>query len=157
MLRVVLAGFVLLLPLAMWSGYRAIVQVFSLDVAVHRTADGQGTAMIDVIGSGRATLTVTTEIIAGSAHDTVQTDIVHTHRDAALDPRPIRGRFAVRLPALPTSSTGDKFSPGATLRVTAVGRSQWLRTPPPTIRDVAIGTPSGAAHANRMRTQPRPP
>jgi hypothetical protein len=51
------------------------------------------------------------------------------------DPRPKYGSVVVTL----TPAMLSDFEPGtATLRASAVGRPQWLRVPPPTIREQSV-------------------
>jgi hypothetical protein len=51
------------------------------------------------------------------------------------DPRPQRASFKAVL----QSDFLARFNPGsATLRLTATGRHQWLRLPPPTVQELAI-------------------
>lgn len=77
--RIILPLLVVHVVLATWSGYRAIVQVYSVDVI-----------------RGSQIVSVTPEMLA---------------------------RFA----------TGP-----ATLRAAATGRAQWLRTPPPKMREIPV-------------------
>jgi hypothetical protein len=121
---------------ALWSGYRAIVQVFHADVRVTSPVVRDGsTIAYDVTSSGRVTVAVTLELVQGNKHVLLANDQVRTSRDPALDPRPKHRSGRVTVPA----RLLDSLSPGpARLRLTALGRSQWLRTPPPTIREVAV-------------------
>src|SRR5688500_9694732 len=57
------------------------------------------------------------------------------NREPVFDPRPQRGSVVVAL----TAEALAPFENGpATLRASALGRPQWLRTPPPTIREQAV-------------------
>jgi hypothetical protein len=66
---------------------------------------------------------------------------VPRNREPVFDPRPRRGAVVVLL----TPELLSRFQNGpAILRASAMGRPQWLRTPPPTIREqpVTIARPS---------------
>jgi hypothetical protein len=57
------------------------------------------------------------------------------NHEPVFDPRPQRGSVVVAL----TPELLAGFEPGtATLRASAVGRPQWLRVPPPTIREQPV-------------------
>ena len=125
---------------ALWSGYRAIVQVFGLDLRVPAQVLHDGSRVtFDVTSSGRVTVTVRLELIQGSRAETLSVLRVRTSRNASYDPFPKHGSQSVVL----TQERLSRFVPGAAVvRATAVGLPQWLRTPPPTIREtrVTIGT-----------------
>ena len=57
------------------------------------------------------------------------------NHEPVFDPRPQHGSVVVAL----TPAMLDGFEPGtAMLRATAVGRPQWLRVPPPTVREQPV-------------------
>lgn len=125
---------------ALWSGYRAIVQVFGLDLRLptQLLSDGSRVAFA-VTSSGRVTVTVRLELIQGARAETLSVLRVRTSRNATYDPFPKHGSQSVLL----TRERLSRFVPGpAIVRATATGLSQWLRTPPPTVREarVTIGT-----------------
>ena len=122
--------------LALWSGFRAIVQVFRLEVVAPATPVGEGSAVgARVVASGRATVTVRLELVQGATTATLGEFLVHTSRDPALDPVPKRGMDLVRV----TREVLDRFTAGpAVVRVTATGRAQWMRLPPPTVRETRV-------------------
>lgn len=134
--RVILPFLVVWVCSALWSGFRAIVQVFDAEVHVPSSVVREGSTIgYDVTSSGRVTVTIMLELLQGSRRVLVANDEVRTSRDAALDPRPKHrvGSLIVRSRVL------DSLQPGpARVRLTVLGRSQWLRTPPPTIREVAV-------------------
>lgn len=123
------------LPLAAYSGFRAIVQVYSLDVRTTSSTLAPGTVIqADVVTSGRAHADIVLEIRQRSTVDTVGSVFVAGNSDGALDPRPRRGTLRVVL----TSDQLARLAPGPVIiRATAVGRSQWMRLPPPTITEMA--------------------
>lgn len=127
------------LPLAAWSGYRAIVQIFRLDLQASSAQLRPGTVVsAHVMTSGRAHADLVIELVQRDVRDTVARLFVPGGRDGALDPRPRHGDLQVVLAA----EQLDRLSPGAAIiRATAVGRSQWFRTPPPTVREVTAQVP----------------
>lgn len=123
-------------PLACWSGYRAIVQVQRLELhSPSRVLHDGSTVRVDVVGSGRATVDVRLEMVQGARAETIATHRIETGRSPAYDPRFRHGTLAVVL----TPLLLERFQPGAALlRATAIGRPQWMRTPPPTVREVGV-------------------
>jgi hypothetical protein len=137
LLRRVLVPFLVLWACsALWSGFRAVVQVFDAELHVPSSVVRDGSTIgYDVTSSGRVTVGITLELLQGSQRVLVANDDVRTSRDAALDPRPKHRAGSVTV----ASRVLDSLQPGpARVRLTVLGRSQWLRTPPPTIREVAV-------------------
>ena len=136
MKRAIVAVLVFHAPLAMWSGYRAIVQVFALDLRVAGPVLRAGSTVgFRVVTSARTTVDVTLEVVQGERARTLATRRVPGNRNPAYDPRPRRDSLALGLPP----ETLAALAPGpAVIRATAVGRSQWLRLPPPTVREAAV-------------------
>ena len=142
--RIILPVIGIHLVLAMWSGYRAIVQVFKLDLQLPSSdLREQSTLGYAVVSSGRVTVRVQLEMLQGAHAETLAVANIQTSANAASDPRPKKGSQVVVL----SPEILSRFFPGpATVRVTATGRSQWLRTPPPTVREAAVSIlPRGAA------------
>lgn len=123
-------------PLALWSGYRAIVQVQHLELQSQARMIGEGsTVRVGVISSGRTTVDVRLEMIQGARVETLAVRDVPTGATPAYDPRFRHASLAVTL----TPKLLERFEPGpALLRATAIGRSQWLRTPPPEVRELPV-------------------
>lgn len=123
------------LPSAAFSGFRAIVQIFDLDLRVDPDSLRTGTVVqADVVTSGRTHADVVLELRQRTTVDTIGSVFVPRNRDGALDPRPRRGSLRVVL----TDDQLARFTPGpVTVRAVAVGRSQWMRTPPPTISELS--------------------
>jgi hypothetical protein len=122
--------------LACWAGYRAIAQVQRLELsAPERVLRGGASVRADVVSSGRATVDVTLEMVQGARAETLGTRYVPTSGNPAYDPRFRRGSLSVVV----TPEVLARFRPGAAfLRATARGRSQWLRTPPPEVRELPV-------------------
>jgi len=134
--RLTLVLLCLWVPSALWSGFRAIVQIFRLELApTGGTLRGGSTLRAHVVTSGRTRATVRLELVQGAHAETLGTLALRGNRDGALDPRPRRATLTVTLPA----ATVARFSAGpAVLRAVASGASQWLRTPPPTVREATV-------------------
>ena len=134
--KLFIALIVVHVPLALWSGYRAIVQVQKLELNAPSTVLHDGSTIhVGVVSSGRATVDVWLEMIQGMRAETLGVRRVPTGGNPAYDPRFKYGSMAVVV----TPELLGRFEPGAALvRATAHGRSQWLRTPPPEVREVAI-------------------
>jgi hypothetical protein len=145
LVRVTLAFVALWAASALWSGYRAVVQIFRLELA---PAGGElragSTVQARVVTSGRTRASVRLELVQGARTETLGTLAIRGNRDGALDPRPRRATLTVTLPP----ATLARFAAGpAVLRAVATGASQWLRTPPPTVRSapVTLAPPAPAA------------
>jgi hypothetical protein len=118
------------------SGYRAYYQVYGLEIGLTETALGEGSAVpVEVTGSGRTTIAVRVELIQGAHAETLAVQQVRGNEWASFDPRPRRASQRIVL----TSEQLARFQNGpATVRATATGRPQWLRLPPPTVREAAV-------------------
>ena len=111
------------------------------------------TVAVAVATSGRKPVDAELELIQPTHAETLAVLIVRDHTNASYDPRPIHADRRVTL----TSEQLAHFRPGpARLRVTANGRSQWLRVPPPVIREQAIeiGEIAGAIASPRVPALP---
>ena len=146
--------------LASFSGYRAIVQVYRVELKADApTLCAGSTVSVDVATSGRTPVNAAIELIQSTRAETLAVLRVPDHTNASYDPRTIHASQRVTL----TSEQLRRFHPGpARLRVTANGRSQWLRVPPPVIHEqvVEIGeiidsprAPASAAAAPAPRTR----
>ena len=121
--------------LALWSGYRAWVQVFDLQLVTPPSLATGVTVRADALISARTHVLVWLELRQGTRVDTLSALTIPGNWDGGYDPRPRRGSLRVFL----GPHALDAFAPGpAQLRATALGRSQWLRTPPPTVRETTV-------------------
>jgi hypothetical protein len=121
---------------ALLSGHRAYYQVRSLELQLPGPTLHNGSVIhVEVAGSGRTTLDVRVELIQGGHSETLAVQQVRGNDWAAFDPRPRKASQNVVL----TPEQLARFLPGpATVRATATGRPQWLRLPPPTVREAAV-------------------
>jgi len=134
--RVGQAMLVVLVPLALWSGYRAWVQVWALDVSVQESTIRPGSVItVSALTSGRVYVDLRLELMQNGHAHLVATARVDTNRNPAMDPRPRHGGMTVVV----TEEISKRWQPGsATLRVTATGRMQFLREPPPDVRELRV-------------------
>jgi hypothetical protein len=92
LMRVGQALLIVLAPLAVLSGVRAWVQVWSLDVQVNESPARVGSVLsASVLTSGRTYVDVTLELLQDGQTHLVGGGRVDTHWDPAMDPRPRRG------------------------------------------------------------------
>jgi hypothetical protein len=119
--------------LASISGYRAIVQIYRLDVRMSDTLVRAGTTMgFDLVTSGRTEADAQMDLVQGAIAETLAVKFLPRNANASYDPRPQRGGASVTL----SPQQLARFKPGTALvRTTAYGRMQWLHTPPPTVRE----------------------
>jgi hypothetical protein len=128
-----LTGALLLSALA--SAYRAWFQVHSLDLvapdAVLRVGDS---VRVQVVTSGRTYVRVRLELEQPGGATLLASQVVPKNRDGAMDPRYRRATMTFTFDRdLMQQLDGDGL-----LRATAVGRPQWMRTPPPTVKEQLI-------------------
>lgn len=122
-------------PLACYSGYRAIVQVYSLKLRVPSELHAGSRLGYDVATSGRTPVRVRLLMIQGTRAETLTVGLVRDHENASYDPRTIHASEDVDL----STSMLAGFSGGpAVVRGIAVGGPQWFRTPPPTITEASV-------------------
>ena len=116
---------------ATFSGYRAIVQVKSLDVTAPAAMGVGSTMRVHVVSWNRTHVTMRLTLEQGTTVDTLAIKVIPSSGIAAWNPIPQHGTIAVTLDA----HTLSRFHSGdAVLRATAIGRPQWMRTPPPTVQ-----------------------
>jgi hypothetical protein len=122
--------------LAMISGYRAIVQIFRLELRVPDSQVAGGSRVgLYVKTSARVEAIAILELRQGARAETLGIQCMPRNWDAAYDPRPRHDSIFTVLGA----DVLGRFAPGpATLRATAIGSMQWLRTPPPTVREASV-------------------
>ncbi len=136
MRRAALALLAVPVALGVLSGWRAWVQVRSLELAADSPVlRGGSIVQARVVTSGRTFVDLRLELVQGTHAETLAVRQVPKNRDAATDPRSRRDSLAVVL----TPELLGRFRVGPVLvRAVARGRPQWLREPPPTVREVAL-------------------
>ena len=122
------------------SGFRAIVQIYRLDLRVPAdTLRSGSTVGLSVVTSARTHSTARLILQQGSREETLGVRRLPGNEvrfaGASLNPLPMRDSLFVPV----SSEMLERFQAGpAVLRATAIGASQWLRVPPPTIREQAV-------------------
>ncbi|HMY71942.1 MAG TPA: hypothetical protein PLQ88_08905 [Blastocatellia bacterium] len=134
--RATLTVLVLYLISGLESSYRAYYQVHRLAL---RSADQvlrNGSVIeTEVVSYARTTVTVKVELLQGQTSETLAVYSVPGNYFAAIDPR---WRHAAQ-PITITPENLSRFQNGrAILRATATGRPQWMRLPPPLVRELAV-------------------
>jgi hypothetical protein len=126
--------------LASISAYRAWVQIRSLDLRVSRAVLGPGTAVdAQVVSWARTWVSVRVELVQDGRVSTLARVRVPPNHEGVYDPRWRRASLRVGF----TAARLEPFHPGpALVRATALGGPQWLRTPPPRVREVGVQIPS---------------
>lgn len=134
--RAILAFLAVNLVIAMLSGYRAYFQVRSLELSLpERTLHSGSTIEASVVTSGRTFVDVQLEIIQGGHSEPLAAGQVPKNNFASYDPRTQRAALRVAL----TPELLARFEDGpARVRATATGRAQWLRVPPPEVREIIV-------------------
>lgn len=134
--RAVLALLALCFVTAVASGYRAYYQVRSLELRLDEPTLREGSVIrVEVSGSGRTMIDVRLELIQGEHSETLAERRLPGNDWAAFDPRPDDAAYNVAL----TPEHLARFRGGAAkVRVTATGRHQWMRLPPPTVRETEV-------------------
>lgn len=134
--RAALALLALCVLTAAASGYRAYYQVRSLELRLSGPALREGSSIrVEVSGSGRTTIDVRVELMQGGRSETLAERRLPGNEWASFDPRPTRASHEVVL--RPEQLAGFQ-SGAAKVRATATGRPQWMRLPPPTVRETGV-------------------
>jgi hypothetical protein len=122
--------------LATISGYRAIVQIYRLDLsASDATLRVGSTLRTYVVTSGRTYASVSIVLLQGQRAETLAVQHVPRNYNASYNPLAPKASLAIEL----TPAALARFDEGpALVRATATGGPQWMRTPPPTVRVMAV-------------------
>ena len=133
--RVFVFVIVALLAIGAVSSYRAYVQVRSLELGAPRLVSAGSVVTTEVVSSGRTTVDVEVDLIQGTHSELLFKLHLPGNELAFFDPRTQHAFDSVTL----TAETLSKFQPGAArLRSIATGRHQWMRLPPPTVRELEV-------------------
>src|SRR5690349_21568900 len=134
--RAVLWFILLQLPIGALSSYRAWVQIKGLTLSTTSETLAPGVVVrSDLASWARTESDARIELVQGSRVAMLGEVYLPRNHEPVFDPRPQHGSVVVKLDSTMLAS----FSPGpATLRASAVGRPQWLRVPPPTIREQRV-------------------
>ena len=133
--RVFVFVIVALLAIGAVSSYRAYVQVRSLELNAPRLLSAGSVVTAEVVSSGRTTVDVEVDLIQGAHSERLFKLHLPGNELGFFDPRTKHASDSITL----TSETLSKFQPGAArLRSVATGRHQWMRLPPPTVRELEV-------------------
>jgi hypothetical protein len=134
--RAVLWFILVQLPIGALSSYRAWVQIKDLTLSTTSSALASGVVVrSDLVSWARTESDARIELVQGDRVEMLGEVYVSRNHEPVFDPRPRRGSVVVTL--TPELLAGFDAGP-ATLRASAVGRPQWLRVPPPTIREQPV-------------------
>ena len=117
------------------SAHRAYIQVRSLEFNAPKSLSSGTVVETLLVSSGRTTVDVEVELIQGAHSERLFAMQLRGNQWGFWDPRARHGSQGVTL----TPETLSKFRPGAArLRSVATGRPQWMRLPPPTVRELEV-------------------
>ena len=132
---IILAVVTYVIP-GLFSAYRAWVQVRSLELIVARRDIHAGdTVRVHAVSWARTRVHVDLQLLQGSRVTTLGTRIIPDNHNPSIDPRWRRDSIVVVL--TPALLAGYEDG-AAALRARAIGGPQWLRTPPPLIRETPV-------------------
>ena len=134
--RAVLWFILLQLPIGALSSYRAWVQIKELTLTTTSPTLSPGVVVqSNLVSWARTESDARIEIVQGKKVAMLGEVYLPRNHEPVFDPRPKSGSVVVTLePAMLA-----EFDAGpAVLRASAVGRPQWLRVPPPTVRELPI-------------------
>ena len=124
-----------LLP-GLFSSYRAWVQVRSLELIVpNRELRSGDTIRVRTVSWARTWVDVHLLLVQGGRAETLGFHQIPKNHNASIDPRWRRDSIVVVL-SQPLLTGYDRGL--ATVRAVATGGPQWLRTPPPLIREAVV-------------------
>ncbi|MEA2705926.1 MAG: hypothetical protein QOH22_714 [Gemmatimonadaceae bacterium] len=120
----------------LFSAYRAWVQIRSLDLIVPgRNLASGDTIRVRAVSWARTYVYVDLMLVQGAHVDTLATHEIPRNTNASQDPRWKRDSITLVLTPVMLS----RYDSGAAMvRAKAEGGPQWLRTPPPLIRETAV-------------------
>jgi len=118
------------------ASYRAYFQLRRLEIRIGKADLHPGSEIqVAAVSSGRVPVTITVQIIQGGQSCVLDSRIVPASREPFFDPRTVQGRMSVQVGPEMLAS----FSEGpAVLRATLRGRPQWMREPPPLLREITV-------------------
>lgn len=121
---------------ALCSGYRAIWQVYEVEVSAPGGALRAGSTVgARIVTSGRTHAHLNVALVQGAHTEVLTSQFVPSNREAQTDPRAHRAAVTVVL----TRDVLTRFHAGpARLRVVGLGSSQFLRVPPPKVREIPV-------------------
>ncbi len=116
----------------LFSAYRALVQVRSLDLDVPRAQVRIGdTVRVRAVSWARTRVRFDLQLIQGAKSTVLASRVIPDNYNASIDPRWRRDSIVIVM--TDTLLSGYERG-GAKFRATAIGGPQWLRTPPPLIQ-----------------------
>lgn len=115
--------------------YRALVQVRSLELKAPQLLSAGSLVEVVVVSSGRTMVDVEVELVQGSHAEKLFRMHVRGNEFAFFDPR---ARNASQALTLSNEKLARFHSGPARLRAVAIGREQFTRLPPPTVRELAV-------------------
>ena len=134
--RAVLWFILLQLPIGALSSYRAWVQIKELTLTTTSPTLAPGVVVqSDLVSWARTESDARIEIVQGKRVAMLGEVYLPRNHEPVFDPRPKSGSVVVKI----DPGMLAEFDAGpAVLRASAVGRPQWLRVPPPTIRELPV-------------------
>jgi hypothetical protein len=141
--KIILITLAIHLVIGAMAANRAWVQVRRLDVKLgDLVLRGATTARVDVVSTGRVPVRLSLELIQGTHAETVAVALVRPNANPFWDPR----NKPDSMSAVVSPAVLSHFASGPMLvRATARGAPQWMREPPPLVRDVSVEIPPAAA------------
>ena len=123
----------------LFSAYRAWVQVRILELDVPRSEVRYGdTVRVHAVSWARTRVRFDLQLVQGARSGILAARVIPDNYNASIDPRWRRDSIVVVL----TRAILAGYDGGpATLRATAIGGPQWLRTPPPLVRHRQVRLP----------------
>ncbi|MGH7621545.1 MAG: hypothetical protein ACREMU_04330, partial [Gemmatimonadaceae bacterium] len=122
--------------LATISGYRAVWQIHRVQLyAPERTLHAGSLIGFSYVSTARVPSDAELVLIQGAQHVSVAATSLAANVNPSYDPRTKTASVHATL----TPELLANFHAGpATLRVTAYGNMQWLRTPPPVVKELSV-------------------
>jgi hypothetical protein len=122
------------------AGYRAIVQIYRVELRSPDTLRAGSRVDVGITTSGRVTSSATLVLVQGKRIDTLRRRVISDNHigwllSQSINPFPVRDSMTVLI----SPEVLARFDTGpATLRAIGLGGSQWMRVPPPTVRERAV-------------------
>ena len=133
--RLIVAVAIVHFSLAAVSGYRAVVQIYSVSIDTPRVIQAGSQIRGHVSTAGRTYVDVHIDLIQGRLVEQIGFMRVTSNESFFYDPRAKKAVLDTLVPA----DVLTRFKAGpADLRIVAEGHSQWLHIPPPKVQRVVV-------------------
>jgi hypothetical protein len=112
------------------------VQIYRADLSISDRVLRPGASIsFSYVSSARVPTDAEVVLVQGTTKRSLATAILPANENPSYDPR---SRFAAKTVVLSGDALGGFAAGPAIVRLTAYGNMQWLRTPPPVVKEIPV-------------------